>query len=65
MFIDEVIMDYNDKNDFIWQVDNYEKNKKGPSSCVECGRCVDRCPQGINVPLELKKMKDEAMKLKG
>ena len=56
---------YNDENDFIWQVDNYEKNKKGPSSCVECGRCVDRCPQGINVPLELKKMKDEAMKLKG
>lgn len=27
------------------------------SQCVECGKCVKACPQGINIPEELKKVK--------
>ena len=25
-------------------------------SCVECGECLEKCPQGINIPEELKKV---------
>lgn len=29
------------------------------SQCIECGKCVEACPQSINVPEELKKVKKE------
>jgi len=38
-----------------------EALKKSPNSgnatfCVECGQCVEHCPQGIDIPTELKKI---------
>jgi hypothetical protein len=29
------------------------------SQCVDCGACVARCPQKIDIPFELKKVKGE------
>jgi predicted aldo/keto reductase-like oxidoreductase len=37
-----------------------EVNRESPngnaSLCIECGKCVKKCPQGINIPEELKKV---------
>ena len=35
---------------------NYMKNKKnGPASaCIDCGKCVEKCPQQINIPQVMK-----------
>ena len=37
-----------------------------PSSCIHCGRCINKCPIKINVPAveEAMKQKDEAKKEK-
>ena len=35
--------------------EHYIPSKLGADSCVECGICVDRCPQKINIPEELKR----------
>jgi predicted aldo/keto reductase-like oxidoreductase len=33
-----------------------EENPNGNASlCVECGKCVEKCPQEINIPVELEK----------
>ena len=32
-----------------------EKSKRS-ESCIECGQCVEKCPQKINIPEELKKI---------
>ncbi len=29
------------------------------SNCISCGACISKCPQKINIPLELKKVSDE------
>lgn len=34
-----------------WPYDEY----KDASHCVECGECLPKCPQGIDIPAELKK----------
>ncbi len=26
------------------------------TECIECGQCVEACPQGIDIPNELKKL---------
>jgi predicted aldo/keto reductase-like oxidoreductase len=31
-----------------------EKDSDG-APCIECGQCVERCPQGIEIPVELKR----------
>jgi len=36
------------------QLDENKTNGKVPL-CTECGVCPDKCPQGINIPEELKK----------
>lgn len=35
---------------------NEEKTNGNASICTECGRCVSKCPQSINIPEELKKV---------
>lgn len=30
-----------------------------PGACDECGQCLPRCPQGINIPQELKRIRRE------
>jgi predicted aldo/keto reductase-like oxidoreductase len=43
-----------------------EKTGKEGSSllCIECGECVPKCPQSINIPEELKKVNDIVSKQK-
>ena len=36
-----------------------EKNPHLASQCIECGKCVEHCPQGIDIPNELKKVRRE------
>jgi predicted aldo/keto reductase-like oxidoreductase len=39
--------------------------KEGSSLlCVECGVCIPKCPQSINIPEELKKVNDVISKQK-
>jgi predicted aldo/keto reductase-like oxidoreductase len=34
-----------------------KENPNGNASfCIECGKCVDKCPQGINIPVALEKV---------
>jgi|GEM_PF-4320412 len=33
--------------------------RSAASLCRNCGRCVKACPQHIDIPAELKKVKDE------
>lgn len=35
----------------------------GPSACNNCGQCLPKCPQGVNIPYELAKMKADIDKL--
>lgn len=35
---------------------NSEKTNGNASICTECGICIQKCPQGINIPEELKKV---------
>ncbi|MCK4285519.1 MAG: effector binding domain-containing protein, partial [Candidatus Lokiarchaeota archaeon] len=35
---------------------NEMENNGGASLCVECGECLDKCPQMIDIPNELKKV---------
>ncbi len=45
-----------DKSKFQKQFDKMDKNERSASYCVECGSCLERCPQNINIPEELKKV---------
>jgi predicted aldo/keto reductase-like oxidoreductase len=34
-----------------------KENPNGNASfCIDCGKCVEKCPQGINIPIELEKV---------
>ena len=35
------------------------KNSAAASNCIECGKCQKHCPQGIQIPEELKKARKE------
>ena len=37
--------------------------KADPAACTQCGACVKRCPQGIDIPKELKRIWPVLMKL--
>lgn len=30
-----------------------------PNACNDCGLCLPKCPQGINIPQELKRIQQE------
>lgn len=45
---------YNNRKNFEMELNSLEKGKKGPSSCVECGMCEEKCPQHIEIINELK-----------
>ena len=31
----------------------------GPQACDQCGQCLPKCPQGIDIPAELKRVRRE------
>ncbi len=35
-----------------------EDQRSGPSKCTSCGACIEKCPQSIDIPTELKKCAD-------
>ena len=41
-----------------WAKDRYESLKAHASDCIECGKCIKKCPYGIDIPNELKKVKE-------
>lgn len=50
---------YKNENSVKWPFSNLLRNKADYSSCVECGECLPKCPQNINIPEELKRMQKE------
>ena len=36
-----------------------EGERSFASKCVECGKCVEKCPQGLDIPLHLKSVAKE------
>lgn len=37
-----------------WMYGLLHRDKQLPSQCVDCGICIDLCPQGLNIPVLLK-----------
>jgi len=52
---DSVFDDFEGAKD---QVMKWHKPEERPSACTECGICVDKCPQNIDIPQMLKKVGD-------
>jgi len=50
---------YNNESDAHWQFNNLIRHSTSLTSCIECGKCVEECPQHIQIPDELKRMKRE------
>jgi predicted aldo/keto reductase-like oxidoreductase len=42
-----------------WSYSVLVKKNADASVCVECGECIPKCPQHINIPVELSKMREE------
>ncbi len=42
-----------------WSYGMLVKRNADASVCVECGECIPKCPQHINIPLELQNMREE------
>lgn len=42
-----------------WPFSNLKKNDADFSQCIECGECLPKCPQNIDIPNELKRMQKE------
>ena len=42
-----------------WPFSNLKKNDADFSQCIECGECLPKCPQNIDIPNELKRMQEE------
>ncbi|MDR0287616.1 MAG: aldo/keto reductase [Clostridiales bacterium] len=56
---------YNGSNkmSFLMQYDRLEMEKQA-HNCVKCNQCVERCPQGINIPLEMERIAELVNNLK-
>ncbi|MFA7009642.1 MAG: aldo/keto reductase [Bacilli bacterium] len=47
---------YRSEGDAKWHYHDFINKKANASLCIECGKCVPQCPQGIDIPNELKRM---------
>lgn len=50
---------YQNENEAKWRFNNLKNDKKDASVCVDCKKCLPKCPQGINIPQELKRIKEK------
>lgn len=50
---------YENQNDTKWRYNNLKNNSQEASMCIECRECVSKCPQHINIPEELIRMRNE------
>jgi len=48
---------YKSEEDTKWRYSELRKKDAIASLCIECGKCVSQCPQGIDIPNELKRMR--------
>lgn len=48
----------NNGNLFCWHYDQKPDGQRA-SACIECGQCVKKCPQNIDIPEELKRVTGE------
>jgi hypothetical protein len=44
--------------DGMWAI----KSDRNASNCIDCGKCVEKCPQHIEIPVQLKKSHEELIK---
>jgi uncharacterized protein len=47
---------FNDRDKAKFWINNFLNEEQRPSACTECEECIDKCPQGIAIPTELKKV---------
>jgi len=47
---------YNNDNYAKWAYGNLDKKEASGSFCIDCGECLPKCPQQIEIPTELKNM---------
>jgi predicted aldo/keto reductase-like oxidoreductase len=47
---------FNNDNYTKWAYGNLEKDAKSADFCIECGECLAKCPQQIEIPTELANM---------
>lgn len=50
---------YNNKESARWNFSDIANKNSKATNCVECRACVDKCPQGIDIPEKLKSMVNE------
>ena len=55
---------YKNENSSKWMYSGPKEKGSDATKCVECGLCVEKCPQAINIPEEFKKMYEEMSFLK-
>ena len=56
---------FGDKKKLSFRMDALEGEGDGLSRCVNCGVCLSKCPQGINIPEELSKVAADMESMKG
>lgn len=49
---------YNNDKYTKWAYGNLDKKEATGSVCIDCGECLSKCPQQIEIPTELSKMND-------
>lgn len=50
---------YENQNSSIWQYNNLLSKSSDYKDCIDCGICMEKCPQKIEIPKELAKMGEE------
>ena len=50
---------YESEGSLNWNLSSLKKNNAEAKQCVNCNLCVTKCPQGINIPKELLRMRQK------
>jgi predicted aldo/keto reductase-like oxidoreductase len=49
---------YNNTGHVKWAYGNLEKNEASADVCIDCGECIPKCPQNIEIPTRLSDFQD-------
>ncbi|MCK9471228.1 MAG: aldo/keto reductase [Bacilli bacterium] len=50
---------YENENNSLWQYNNLLSKSSDYKDCIDCGICMEKCPQKIEIPKELARMGEE------